>query len=190
MAFLVSMPILVVLWIVRHSRLHPKSLVAAIVRLTKRRSPDHHHAHPHEMPGSAPLHFPSAVVAAMSGGIAPCPAAIVVLLTALHAHRTGYGMFLIFVFSLGLASVLAGLGFAVVRGAAWLQRQAVFSRLARFAPAATGIVIVSIGATMIAQGLSDRGVALPVASVLAITLFITAIFALIPRQRSREIRAA
>ncbi len=167
-----------------------KSLVAAIVRLTKRRSHDHPHAHPHEMPGSAPLHFPSAVVAAMSGGIAPCPAAIVVLLTALHAHRTGYGMFLIFVFSLGLASVLAGLGFAVVRGAAWLQRQAVFSRLARFAPAATGIVIVSIGATMIAQGLSDRGIALPVASVLAITLFIAAIFALIPRQRSREIRAA
>ena len=40
----------------------------------------------------------------MSGGIAPCPAAIVVLLTALHLHRVGYGLFLIVVFSLGLAA--------------------------------------------------------------------------------------
>ena len=61
------------------------------------------HGHSHAIPGSAPLHFPSAVIAAMSGGIAPCPAAIVVLLTALHLHRVGYGLFLIVVFSLGLA---------------------------------------------------------------------------------------
>src|SRR5690348_14737574 len=47
----------------------------------------HTHEHSHALPGSSPLHFPSAVVAAMSGGIAPCPAAIVVLLTALHMHR-------------------------------------------------------------------------------------------------------
>jgi nickel/cobalt exporter len=133
-----------------------RSLAAAIKRIAPSHSHDHtrsHDHHDHAIPGTAPLHFPSAVIAAASGGIAPCPAAIVVLLTALHLHRVGYGMLLIVVFSLGLASILAGLGLAVVHGAAWLQRRSGFNRLARLAPLFTGIVISVIGATMVVQGL-------------------------------------
>jgi ABC-type nickel/cobalt efflux system permease component RcnA len=130
----------------------------------------HEHNHSHAIPGSAPLHFPSAVVAAMSGGIAPCPAAIVVLLTALHLHRVGYGLFLIVIFSLGLAAILTGLGLAVVHGAAWLQRRSGFARLTRIAPFATACVISTIGAIMLAQGLTDRGFPLPAPLVIAFTL--------------------
>jgi len=113
----------------------------------------HDHDHAHAIPGSGKLHFPSAVVAAMSGGIAPCPAAIVVLLAALHLHRVGYGLVLIVIFSLGLAAILTGLGMAVVHGSGWLSRQSGFSRLAHLAPFATAAVISIIGATMLAQGL-------------------------------------
>ncbi len=143
-----------------------RSLSAAVARTRH----GHGHDHAHAIPGSAPLHFPSAVVAAMSGGIAPCPAAIVVLLTALHLHRVGYGLFLIVVFSLGLASILTGLGLAVVHGAAWLQRRSGFARLARVAPFATASVISTIGAVMLAQGLTDRGFPLPAPLVIAFTL--------------------
>ena len=69
-------------------------------------------------PERSRLIFVAAVVAAMSGGVAPCPAAIVVMLAALRLHEIGYGMLLIVVFSLGLAAVLSGLGIAVVHGAA------------------------------------------------------------------------
>lgn len=134
----------------------------------------HHHdgdRHSHAIPGSGPLHFPSAVVAAMSGGIAPCPAAIVVLLTALHLHRIGYGLFLIVVFSLGLAAILTGLGMAVVHGAAWLQRRSGFARLARIAPFVTAGVISIIGAVMLAQGLAERGIPIPGSATIAFTLF-------------------
>jgi ABC-type nickel/cobalt efflux system permease component RcnA len=143
---------------------------------------DHHdgHEHAHAIPGSAPLHFPSAVVAAMSGGIAPCPAAIVVLLTALHLHRVGYGLFLIVVFSLGLATILTGLGLAVVHGAAWLQRRSSFARLTRVAPFITSGVISTIGAIMLAQGLADQGVGLPGLAVIAVTLCSVVAFALFP----------
>ena len=103
--------------------------------------------------GSTPLHFPSAVVAAMSGGIAPCPAAIVVLLTALHLHRVGYGLLLIVVFSLGLAGILTGLGLGVVHGAAWLQARSGYGRIAHAAPFLTSIVISTIGSVMVGQGL-------------------------------------
>ena len=116
------------------------------------------HGHSHAIAGSEPLHFRSAVVAAMSGGIAPCPAAIVVLLTALHLHRVGYGLALIVIFSLGLAAVLSGLGLVVVHGAAWLGRQQLFTRVARIAPFVTAGVISIVGAVMLAQGLTGEGV--------------------------------
>jgi nickel/cobalt exporter len=158
------------------------------------RSEDHaragSHGHSHAIPGSAPLHFPSAVVAAMSGGIAPCPAAIVVLLTAIHLHRIGYGLLLIVVFSLGLAGILAGLGLAVVRGAAWLQRRAGFARLARVAPFVTGAVISIIGATMFAQGLVDQGIRVPSLAIVLIALLTIAAFALAPRHRKQEMQTA
>jgi nickel/cobalt exporter len=146
---------------------------------------DHAHGHTHAIPGTAPLHFPSAVAAAMSGGIAPCPAAIVVLLTALHAHRLGYGLFVIVVFSLGLATILTGLGIAVVHGAAWLQRRSAFAAFARLAPILTAAVISTIGATMLAQGFVAQAVRLPAFGIVAFTLFAIALFAL-PKRRSHE----
>ncbi len=138
------------------------------------------HSHSHAIPGSKPLHFPSAVVAAMSGGIAPCPAAIVVLLTALHLHRVGYGLLLIVVFSLGLAAILTGLGVAVVHGAAWLQQRSGFALVARFAPFLTSSVISIIGAIMLAQGLVDQGVHVSGLVVIAGTLLAIATFAFFP----------
>ena len=141
---------------------------------------DHHHGHSHAIAGSAPLHFPSAVVAAMSGGIAPCPAAIVVLLTALHLHRVGYGLLLIVIFSLGLAAILTGLGLAVVHGAAWLQRQSGFARIARVAPFVTSSIISIIGASMLAQGLVDQGIRVPGLAVVALTLLGIITIAFIP----------
>ena len=135
--------------------------------------------HSHAMAGSAPLHFRSAVVAAMSGGIAPCPAAIVVLLTALHLHRVGYGLVLIVIFSLGLATILSGLGVAVVRGAAWLQRQSGFARVAGAAPFVTASIISIIGAAMLAQGLAAQGVRISEFAAVAATLLLVAAFALV-----------
>jgi nickel/cobalt exporter len=170
-----------------------RSLAAAVARTTHERAHarahalghDHEHEHgahhSHTIPGSQPLHFPSAVIAAMSGGIAPCPAAIVVLLTALHLHRVGYGLVLIVVFSLGLAAILTGLGLAVVHGAAWLQRRSGFARLAQVAPFVTACVISIIGAVMLAQGLSDQGVRIPSAIVVILALFSIAAFAFFPQ---------
>lgn len=151
-------------------------------------SHDHEHGHAHVIPGSKPLHFPSAVAAAMSGGIAPCPAAIVVLLAALHAHRIGYGLFVIVVFSLGLAAILTGLGLAVVHGALWLQRRSGFASITRIAPIVTGSIISIIGATMLAQGFAAQGVALPSFEIVALTLAVVALIALVPLFRTNKLQ--
>jgi ABC-type nickel/cobalt efflux system permease component RcnA len=50
----------------------------------------------------------------ITGGIVPCPAALVVLLSAFSLHRIGFGLFLITAFSLGLALVLVTVGLTMV----------------------------------------------------------------------------
>ena len=50
----------------------------------------------------------------ITGGIVPCPAALVVLLSAFSLHRIGFGLFLITAFSLGLAAVLVMVGLTMV----------------------------------------------------------------------------
>lgn len=125
---------------------------------------DHHHGdgdehgHSHAIPGDGPIDFRGAVVAAMSGGVAPCPAAIVVMLAALRLHQLGYGLLLIVIFSMGLAAVLTGLGIAVVHGAAWASRSGRFDRLVQAGPLISATLISLVGAVMVGQGFVAQGV--------------------------------
>lgn len=142
----------------------------------------HAHGHTHEplpLPPGAPLSFRNVVLVAMSGNIAPCPAALVVLLTALSLHRVGYGMLVVIAFSIGLAAVLTGLGIAVVRGAAWLGERRSFERVVRYGPLATACIICTIGIVMLAQAASTA-VQISVWSVAALSALAIAGFALAP----------
>ena len=118
---------------------------------------DEAHARSHAIPGSKPLKFGPTVLAAMSGGVAPCPAALVVLFAAISQNVLAYGLVAIVFFSVGLAATLTGLGIGVVRGAAWLQNRPAFDRFVRFAPLVSAIVISSIGAIMVGQGAVEGG---------------------------------
>ncbi len=131
---------------------------------------DEAHARAHAIPGGAPLTFRSAVIAAMSGNIAPCPAAFVVLLAAIQLHQIAYGLALIVAFSIGLAAVLTVLGVAVVRGASWLVARPQFDRVARWAPLLTATVIATVGSVMIAEGFVAQGLGIPVPATVALLL--------------------
>jgi nickel/cobalt transporter (NicO) family protein len=72
-------------------------------------APGHEHDHAH-----APVSLRALVALGVSGGIIPCPAALVVLLTALSMHRVGFGLVLIVAFSIGLAAVLVAIGVLMV----------------------------------------------------------------------------
>ncbi|HET9343263.1 MAG TPA: hypothetical protein VFO25_10160 [Candidatus Eremiobacteraceae bacterium] len=117
----------------------------------------HHHSHDHShdhslgASGDAPLSFRGVMLAAMTGNIAPCPAALVVMLAALALHEIGYGVAVVVAFSIGLAAVLTGLGIALVRGAAWISRRPLFDKAAAFAPLVSACVIAIIGAVMLGQ---------------------------------------
>lgn len=153
---------------------------------------DEAHARSHAIPGTAPMTFRTAVIAAASGNIAPCPAALVVLLAAIALHQVGYGLALIVAFSLGLAAVLTVLGIAVVRSAAWLVARPRFDRFARVAPLITACVIALVGAIMVAQGFAAQGLTYPVPLVAALVLAAVAGYAFAwhaPRPLSAEVHA-
>jgi len=71
---------------------------------------DHGHDHHHDEPVS----LRALIALGVSGGIIPCPAALVVLLSALSMHRVGFGLVLIVAFSVGLAAVLVIIGVLMV----------------------------------------------------------------------------
>ncbi|MBC5806628.1 MAG: hypothetical protein DLM53_04715 [Candidatus Eremiobacter antarcticus] len=138
----------------------------------------HGHAHPHaEVPTGQAISFRNVLVLAMGGNVAPCPAALVVLLTALTLHRVGYGLLVIVAFSVGLAAVLTGLGIAFVRGATWLAAQPRLQRLVRFGPLLSGCAIALIGAIMLGQGLGAGALHAPAAAVTCLALLAIAGYA-------------
>lgn len=95
----------------------------------------------------------------ISGGLLPCPSALVVLLSAIALGQTGLGLLLIGVFSLGLASVLTGIGLALVYAGRFLQRFPMrATRLTRLLPVGSALFITLAGAGITVQALLQAGV--------------------------------
>jgi ABC-type nickel/cobalt efflux system permease component RcnA len=121
---------------------------------------DHFHGGEHEATQAAPTLSLSGLFAlGITGGIVPCPAALVVLLGALAFHRVAFGLFLIVAFSAGLAAVLIGLGLAMVYAGRFMSRFGAQGPLTqRWLPLASSAVITVIGITLTVQSLVTVGV--------------------------------
>jgi ABC-type nickel/cobalt efflux system permease component RcnA len=90
----------------------------------------------------------------ISGGIVPCPSALVVLLSAIALHRVAYGLGLITAFSLGLAGVLVAIGLMVVWAREWLDRLPAAGGLMRRLPVASASVITVVGLVLLVKAWS------------------------------------
>jgi nickel/cobalt exporter len=150
----------------------------------------HHHAHPHEHPhvhphrhdifgrhidddahyagdnapaGEGAMPLRGLLALGISGGIVPCPAALVVLLSALSLNRAGFGLFLIVAFSAGLAAVLIGFGLAVVYARRVVaQRLHMESHFAlKWLPLLSSAVITIAGCAITFQALASGGIINP-----------------------------
>ncbi len=107
-------------------------------------------AHSHDVP-DGPITMKTLVALGISGGIVPCPEALVVLLAAVKLHRIGYGMVLITAFSVGLAAALIAIGMLVVSARQRLSRFDKLgegSALVRYLPLGSAAIITLIGAAL------------------------------------------
>ena len=84
---------------------------------------NHSHNHSHLPPGvDGPVTWQSLIALGISGGILPCPSALVMLLSATALGQAGFGLMLVLAFSLGLAGVLTAIGLILVY-ARWIFEQ-------------------------------------------------------------------
>ena len=112
----------------------------------------HHHHHDHHHGGEA-LGWRSLTAVGISGGLLPCPSALVVLLAAISLHRVGLGLLLIVAFSAGLAVSIAGIGLAAIFAKRTFGRLGFQGRVIGLLPAISALVIVIAGAAMTVRAL-------------------------------------
>jgi ABC-type nickel/cobalt efflux system permease component RcnA len=96
----------------------------------------------------------------ISGGILPCPSALILMLSAIALHQVGLGIVLIFAFSIGLAAVLSGIGLVMVYAGQMLERLPVrhSAITTRLLPAASAAFITAAGLLITLRALSEAGV--------------------------------
>ena len=121
-------------------------------------SQDHHHQHSdhdHSHVPEAGSGVRGLIAVGISGGILPCPTALVVLLAAISLHRVGYGLALIVAFSVGLAAVISGIALLAVTAKHTFSRLSFEGRLVRALPAVSAAVIVCVGLAMTLRALPN-----------------------------------
>jgi nickel/cobalt exporter len=107
------------------------------------RGHDHHHQHDHH-----DLSRRSLVAVGVSGGLLPCPSALVVLLAAISLHRVAFGMLLVVAFSAGLALTITGIGLVAVLARSAFRRLSFEGPLVSLLPAVSALVILAAGLAM------------------------------------------
>jgi ABC-type nickel/cobalt efflux system permease component RcnA len=98
-------------------------------------------------------------VLGITGGIVPCPAALVVLLSAVALHRTAFGLLLIVAFSIGLAATLIAMGLLAVYARKLVSRfrfEGVFVQ--RWLPLGSAAMITILGFGVAVRGLMAAGI--------------------------------
>jgi len=120
----------------------------------------HDHGHTHgDHDADRQVSFRELLTLGISGGIVPCPAALVVLLSAVSMQRIGFGLLLIVAFSVGLAAVLITIGLLMVSARQFMSRFQVNSRLTtRWLPLTSSAFILVFGIALAVQALQTAGI--------------------------------
>ncbi len=85
----------------------------------------------------------------ISGGLLPCPSALVLMLAAIAKDRIGYGLVLTLVFSLGLAATLTAVGLIFLYGGKFFDSPALSeNRFIKALPVFSAFVIACVGAVI------------------------------------------
>jgi ABC-type nickel/cobalt efflux system permease component RcnA len=117
---------------------------------------DHDHGHSHEIPSKVTLG--SLLALGISGGIVPCPAALVILLGAVALHRIAFGLVLLVAFSFGLAAVLIAVGVLIVKARPLMERFSGDGKWIQRLPVASAAIIIVVGLAITVKTLMGMGV--------------------------------
>jgi len=125
---------------------------------------DHGDGHVHSHVPEGDISMGSLIALGASGGLVPCPSALVLLLSSVALGRIGLGLTLLVAFSAGLAVVLSSIGLVVLYAKHLLpdSRKTAANAAFRYLPVASAAIIVCAGIIMTGVAL---GVIRPFAGV-------------------------
>lgn len=148
--------------------------LAALAQPHTHDHPHHSHGHLHNLgephhsltggseqaAASDSLSWRNLLALGISGGLLPCPSALILMLSAIALRQVGLGLLLILAFSIGLAGVLSGIGLLMVYAGRFLERLPVRHSVltARFLPAASAAFITIAGLAITWRALGEAGV--------------------------------
>jgi nickel/cobalt transporter (NicO) family protein len=103
--------------------------------------------HSHLPPGASgeKITWRSLLTLGISGGLVPCPSAMVLLLAAVALNKTAYGMLLVVAFSIGLAITLTLVGVAFLYARNRFRRPSAGTRWAHLLPVVSACTIMFLG---------------------------------------------
>ncbi|NQE36391.1 nickel/cobalt transporter [Microcoleus asticus] len=119
----------------------------------------HHHGdgrvHSHLPPGAdgSPITWKSLLALGISGGLLPCPSALVMLLSASALGNVGLGMTLVVAFSLGLALVLSAIGLILVYAKRNFDKLPKQITAVKFLPAISAMFVMFLGLGITGQAM-------------------------------------
>ncbi len=116
--------------------------------------------HSHLPPGAdgGRVTWRSLLALGVSGGLIPCPSALVLLLGAISLDRLELGMILVVAFSFGLATVLTAIGLLLVYARRYFERAALMPRIPRLLPVASAFAVSIAGLAIVYESLRQTGV--------------------------------
>jgi len=116
--------------------------------------------HTHLPPGAAGERVTrrSLLALGVSGGLIPCPSALVLLLGAIALGRIGFGLLLVVAFSAGLAGVLTAIGILCVHARRLFGRLSFEPRVPRLLPVASALAITLAGLAIVLDALRQGGI--------------------------------
>lgn len=115
--------------------------------------------HSHLPPGAAgeKISWRSLLALGVSGGLVPCPSALVLLLAAVALNKTAYGMLLVGAFSLGLAITLTAVGLAFLYARNRFRKPGATPRWAQLLPVLSAVTITVLGVALCVGALKSFG---------------------------------
>ena len=116
---------------------------------------DNHHEHSHTPPDA--LNWRSLLALGVSGGLLPCPSALVVLLGAIALNRIGLGLVLVLAFSLGLAGTLTAIGMVFIYAGKLFERFPACGKIIGLLPVFSALFISLIGVGIVVKALVEIG---------------------------------
>lgn len=117
----------------------------------------HHHDHLHDAQASEHVSYGALFTLGITGGMIPCPAALVMLLSAVALQRITFGLLLIVAFSVGLAAVLVSAGLLLVSARGVVQRWSGKGPWLTYLPFVSPLVITPIGIVIALRSLAGTG---------------------------------